>query len=120
MTSPEVCDAGVGLFGPAQVALGDEHVAHTQHAQSPQLLGRVEDDGREAVGHLGVEADLDACLDLVLTLHQQVQQLLNTTHTQPYSICNPKYSKPSIIRHLWSTATNLRGHFAITPVSKLP
>ena len=38
---------------------------------------------------------------------------------------NLKYSKPSIIRHsiirhLWSTATNLRGHFAIPPVSKLP
>ena len=36
-----------------------------------------------------------------------------------------KYRKPSIIRHsiirqLWSSATNLPGHFAITPVSKLP
>ena len=36
-----------------------------------------------------------------------------------------KYSKPSIIRHsilrqLWSSATNLLGHFAITPASKLP
>ena len=36
-----------------------------------------------------------------------------------------EYSKPSIIRHsiirqLWSSATNLPGHFAITPASKLP
>ena len=31
-----------------------------------------------------------------------------------------KYSKPSIIRQLWLSATNLPGHFAITPASKLP
>jgi len=39
-------------------------------------LGGVEDDGREPGGHLGVEADLDPSLDLVLALDQQVQHLL--------------------------------------------
>ena len=36
------------------------------------------------------------------------------------SLTRQYYSKPSIIRQLWSSATNLPGHFAITPVSKLP
>mmetsp|Transcript_35305 Transcript_35305/g.88749 ORF Transcript_35305/g.88749 Transcript_35305/m.88749 type:complete len:781 (-) Transcript_35305:276-2618(-) len=73
---PEVGHAQVGLLGVAQVGLRDEHVPHGQHAQSAQLLGRVEHHGREAAGHLGVQADLDARLDLVLALHEKVQQLL--------------------------------------------
>jgi len=72
----EVGDARVGLLGEAQVRLRDEHVAHREHAQPADLLWRVEDDRREARGHLGVESDLDARLDLVLALDQQVEQLL--------------------------------------------
>ena len=73
---PEVRDADVGLLRPAQVRLRDEHVAHRQHAEPAQLLRRVEDDRREAGRHLRVEADLDARLDLVLALDEQVEQLL--------------------------------------------
>ena len=40
--------------------LRDQDVAHGQHAQAANLLGAVEHHGREAAGHLGVEADLDA------------------------------------------------------------
>ena len=36
------------------------------------------------------------------------------------SYSEPSIIRNSIIRHLWSTATNLRGHFVIPPVSKLP
>eukprot|EP00964_Phaeocystis_antarctica_P078146 scaffold48598_cov65-Phaeocystis_antarctica.AAC.1 len=72
----EVRDARVGLLGEAQVGLRDENVAHREHAEAADLLGRVEDHGREARGHLGVEADLDARLDLVLALDEQVEQLL--------------------------------------------
>ena len=73
---PEVSDAHVRLLAPSQVRLRNEHVTHGQHAQPSDLLGRVEDDGREATGHLRVEADLDARLDLVLALDEQVEQLL--------------------------------------------
>ena len=40
----------------------------------------VEDDRGKSGGHFGVEADLDTGLDLVLALHQQVQQLLRVHH----------------------------------------
>ena len=59
---PEVSDAHIRLFGPPQVGLGDEHVAHGEHAQSAQLLRRVEDDRRETRRHLRVETDLDTGL----------------------------------------------------------
>jgi hypothetical protein len=35
-------DAGVCLLGPAEVRLGNENVAHREHAQPAQLLRRVE------------------------------------------------------------------------------
>lgn len=50
----------VGLLGEAQVARGNEDVAHREHAESTELLGRVEDGRRESRGHLGVESDLDS------------------------------------------------------------
>ncbi len=49
--------------GPANLAnrhLRDEDVAHAEHAQAADLLGRVEDDRREAARHLAVQPDLDA------------------------------------------------------------
>lgn len=55
-------------------------MAHRQHAEAAQLFGRVEDDGGEAAWHFGVQADLDTRLDLVLALHQQVQELLGVDH----------------------------------------
>ena len=73
---PEMCNADVGLFGPAEIRLWDQHVAHRQHAEASELLRRVEHDRREPARHLGVEADLDTSLDLVLALDEEVQQLL--------------------------------------------
>ena len=49
---PEVSDAHIRLFGPPQVGLRDEHVAHGEHAQAAQLLWRVEDNGRKSRRHL--------------------------------------------------------------------
>ena len=72
----EMCDADVGLFGPAQIRLRDQHVTHGQHAEASELLGCVEHDRREATRHLGVETDLDTRLDLVLALDEQIEQLL--------------------------------------------
>mmetsp|Transcript_8730 Transcript_8730/g.18587 ORF Transcript_8730/g.18587 Transcript_8730/m.18587 type:complete len:747 (-) Transcript_8730:2392-4632(-) len=80
---PEVGDPQVRLLAVAQVRLGDQDVAHGQHAQAANLLGAVKHHGGEAAGHLGVEADLDTRLDLVLTLDQQVQQLLRMHHRLP-------------------------------------
>mmetsp|Transcript_8069 Transcript_8069/g.26443 ORF Transcript_8069/g.26443 Transcript_8069/m.26443 type:complete len:279 (-) Transcript_8069:3543-4379(-) len=76
----EVRHARVRLLRVAQVGLRDEDVAHGEHAQAAELLRRVEDDGREARGHLGIEADLDPRLDLVLALDQQVEHLLRVHH----------------------------------------
>lgn len=56
----EVGHAKVGLLGVSQIGLGDQDVPHGQHAQPPNLLGRVEDDRREPGRHLGVEANLDS------------------------------------------------------------
>ena len=55
-------------------------MAHGQHAQAAQLFGGVEDHRGETTGHLGVEANLDTRLNLVLALDQQVQQLLGVDH----------------------------------------
>lgn len=55
-------------------------MAHGQHAETTQLFGSVEDDRRETTRHLGVQADLDTRLDLVLALHQEVKELLGVDH----------------------------------------
>ena len=52
-------DAQVSLLAVAQVGLGDEDVAHGQHAQPSNLLGAVENDRREPAGHLTVQPNLD-------------------------------------------------------------
>jgi hypothetical protein len=44
-------------------------VAHGQHAQAAELFGGVEDDGREAARHFGVEPDFYAGLDFVLAFY---------------------------------------------------
>ena len=51
-------------------------MSHRQHTQSTQLLRGVEDDRREPTGHLGVQPNLDSSLDLILTLDQEIQELL--------------------------------------------
>lgn len=56
-------------------------MAHGQHAKATQLFGCVEHYRRETARHFGVETDLDTCLDLVLTLHKQVQELLGIDHS---------------------------------------
>ena len=53
---------------PSQRRLGYQDVAHRQHAQAAQFLGRVEDDGRESGRHLRVQSYFNARLDLVLAL----------------------------------------------------
>ena len=58
-------------------------MAHGQHAKATQLFGSVEDYRRETARHLGVEPDLDTCLNLVLTFHQQVPELLRVDHSLP-------------------------------------
>ena len=78
---PKVGDAHVSLLGPTQVRLGDQHVAHGQHAQPSQLFGGVEHHRWETRGHFGVQANLDTGLDLVFTLDQQVQELLCVDHS---------------------------------------
>mmetsp|Transcript_139393 Transcript_139393/g.242389 ORF Transcript_139393/g.242389 Transcript_139393/m.242389 type:complete len:312 (+) Transcript_139393:3827-4762(+) len=73
---PEELHPHLRLLGVLEIRLGDQHVSHGQHPKPTQLFGGVEHHGGEARRHLGVQADLDPRLDLVLALHQQVQQLL--------------------------------------------
>ena len=56
---PEVGDAQVGLLAVAQIGLGNEDVAHGEHAQASNLLGTVEDDRWEPARHLTVQPNLD-------------------------------------------------------------
>ena len=55
-------------------------MAHRKHAKTSQLLWCVEYYRREAAWHLGIEAYLDTCLYLVLTLDKQVKKLLCVNH----------------------------------------
>ena len=61
----EMGDASVGLLREAQVALWNEDVAHREHAQPANLLGRVEDDRREALRHGRAWRSLDAIRDAI-------------------------------------------------------
>ena len=76
----EVRDADIGLFRPPEVGLRNQHVAHRQHSETSELLRRVEHDRWKSTRHFRVESDLDSCLDLVLALDEQVQQLLRVHH----------------------------------------
>ena len=51
-------------------------MTHRQHAQTSELLWRVEHHRWETTRHLGVETDLDSGLDLVLALDKKIEQLL--------------------------------------------
>lgn len=75
-------------------------MSHGQHAQPSQLLGGVENDRGEATGHLGVETDLDTGLDLVLTFHQQVQQLLGVDHRLAEVRHQPYQSRVPLVHNL--------------------
>lgn len=56
-------------------------MTHGQHAQTTQLLRGVKDHRWETTRHFGVQTNLDTGLDLILTLHQEVQQLLSVDHS---------------------------------------
>ena len=75
--STEVCHSQVSLFAVPQVALRDEHVTLRKHSQTSQFLRRVEHYRREAAWHLTVQTDFDTSLNLVLVLHEEIQQLLS-------------------------------------------
>mmetsp|Transcript_15271 Transcript_15271/g.46146 ORF Transcript_15271/g.46146 Transcript_15271/m.46146 type:complete len:374 (-) Transcript_15271:3477-4598(-) len=98
--SAEVGDAQVRLLAVPQVRLGDEDVPHGQHAQPANLLGRVEDDWREPTGHLGVQPNLDPSLDLVLTLDQQVKELLGVHRRLTVVRHQPNQSRVPLVGNL--------------------
>ena len=72
----EVRHTRIRLHAVLQVALGNQDVAHGEHAEPTNFLRRVKHDGREPRRHLGVEPDFHARLDLVLALHQEIKELL--------------------------------------------
>lgn len=63
-----------------KVRLWNQYVSHGKHSQSSQLLRGVKHHRRETTRHFGVQPNLDTGLDLILTLHQQVQKLLSVDH----------------------------------------
>lgn len=106
-------DPRVGLLGPAQVRLWNQHVTHGQHAQATQLLGRIKHHGREPGGHLGVESNLNTCLDLVLALYQQIQQLLGIDYS--LSVIRHQTNESGIpLVHDLSKGGGSRGHQDLT------
>lgn len=70
-----------------QVRLWDENVAHGEHAQPPQLFRGVKHHRRETAGHFGIQTNFDSSLDFILTLHQQIKQLLSIDNSFP-EICH--------------------------------
>lgn len=58
-------------------------MAHGEHAQPPQLFRGVEHHRRKTTGHFGIQANLDPSLYFILTLHQQIQQLLSIYNSFP-------------------------------------
>ncbi|CAN8015573.1 unnamed protein product, partial [Ixodes persulcatus] len=98
---PEVGDAHETVhINRPEVRLWDEHVSHGKHAQASQLFGGVEHHRRKATRHLGVEANLDPGLDLVLTLHQQVQQLLGVHHRFAEVCHQPDQGRVPLVHNL--------------------
>ena len=65
----------VRLLRIAQIRLRYQDVAHRQHAQATELLGRVKDDGREARRHLRVQSYFNSRLDLVLALDLRASEV---------------------------------------------
>mmetsp|Transcript_3094 Transcript_3094/g.10260 ORF Transcript_3094/g.10260 Transcript_3094/m.10260 type:complete len:228 (-) Transcript_3094:3866-4549(-) len=76
----EVRHAGIRLHAVLQVGLRDQDVTHGQHPEAANLLRGVEHHGRETRRHLGVQTNLDARLDLILALHEKIQELLGVHH----------------------------------------
>ena len=72
----EVGHPKVSLLCIPQVRLRYQDVAHAKHPKATDLLWRVENNRRKSARHLGVEAYLDPCLNLVLALHQEIKKLL--------------------------------------------
>lgn len=62
-------------------------MTHGQHAKPAQLFRCIKDHRGETARHFGVQTDLDTCLDLVLTLHKQVQEFLCIHYSLP-EVCH--------------------------------
>jgi hypothetical protein len=75
-SSSEVRDAGISLLAESQVSLWDKNMAHRKHAQTSQFFWSVEDHWRESAWHFRIQSHLNSSLDLVLTLNQQIKELV--------------------------------------------
>lgn len=80
-------------------------MAHGQHAQTSEFLGRVEHHRGEPARHLGVETDLDTSLDLVLTLDEQVQQFLSVDDCLTEVRHQADQSRIPLVHNLHTTTT---------------
>lgn len=99
-TRSEVSDSSaVRLLGPPQVRLRNEHEAHGQHAETSELLGRVEDGGRETRGHFTVETNL--CMSYTVHAHFCARELTLTRVCTLASALTSE-SRSSLV---WTTAS---------------
>lgn len=62
-------------------------MSHREHAQTSQLFRGVEHHRWETARHFGIQTNFDSSLDFILTLHQQVKQLLSIYNSFP-EICH--------------------------------
>mmetsp|Transcript_10204 Transcript_10204/g.41240 ORF Transcript_10204/g.41240 Transcript_10204/m.41240 type:complete len:678 (+) Transcript_10204:3871-5904(+) len=94
-------------------------MAHREHAEAANLLGCVEDDWGESAGHLGVEANLDAGLNFVLALDQQVKQLLRVHCRLPVVGHQPDERRVPLVHNLGECRRARRHQHLPHPVLKL-
>lgn len=98
-TTTEMCDSHICLLTVPQITLRNQNVTHRQHSQSSNLLWCIKYDWRKPAGHLWIQPNLNTGLDLVLTLHQEVKQLLSV-HSCFSEICHQPCRRKSRVNSL--------------------
>ena len=114
-------DADIGLLRPAKVRLRNQYMTHWQHAKTSELLRRVEHNRWESTWHLWVEADLDTRLYLVLTLDEEVKQLLGVDDCLTEVRHQTNQSRVPLVHNLVITTTKISPmrNWRSTPASQV-
>ena len=115
----EVRYAGIRLNAVLEIRLGNQDVPHGEHAESSDFFRGVENHWGETAGHLGVEPDLDAGLDLVLALDQQVEQLLRVHRRLSVVRHQPDERRVPLVHNLGERRRARRHQHLSNPVLKL-
>ena len=80
-TSPIMSYSSISLFGISEIRLGYKNMSHRKHSESSQFFRSVKYDRGEPAGHFGIQPDFYTSLNLILTFHQQIQNLFSMDHS---------------------------------------